>query len=98
MQIHLYNAALVRMELASSQPVTLKMSTDYPWQGPVAVTAAETDGSTWSLRLRVPDWAESAALTPNGQLDETVALESGYVVSERPWQTGKEVEMEKCIV
>ena len=93
LQIHLYNTAAIRAELISGRPVSLKMSTDYPWQGQVALTVEETDGSTWGLRLRVPDWSQNATVTLNGQLVETPTLESGYVVLERAWQSGDVVEL-----
>jgi DUF1680 family protein len=93
LQIHLYNTAAIRTELASDRPVTLKMSTGYPWQGQVRLAVEETDGATWTLRLRVPDWSQNATATLNGQPIESPPLESGYLVLERPWQTGDVIEL-----
>jgi hypothetical protein len=92
-QIHLYNTAAIRAELASGRPVILNMNTDYPWQGRVTLTIAETDGSTWALRLRIPEWSQNVTLTLNGQLIETPTLESGYAALERAWQPGDAVTL-----
>ncbi len=93
LQIHLYNNAAIRAELGLGRPVTLKMSTDYPWQGRVRLTVEETDASTWGLRLRVPEWSENITLTLNGQSIGTPTLDSGYAVLERAWQAGDVVEL-----
>jgi hypothetical protein len=92
-QIHLYSTAAIRAELASGRPVTLKMSTDYPWQGRVTLTIAETDGSAWKLRLRVPEWSQNVTLTLNEQPVETLTRESGYAALERAWQPGDVVTL-----
>jgi DUF1680 family protein len=87
-QVHLYNTSTVKL---SGQPVALSMQTDYPWQGQVKLTIDETDGSTWQLRLRNPDWCPAAAVAINGQMVEKPVSEAGYLVLERAWQPGDTV-------
>ncbi|MBI1879878.1 MAG: glycoside hydrolase family 127 protein [Chloroflexi bacterium] len=93
LQIHLYNSALIATELASGRPLVLALKTDYPWQGQAQVTLQETDGSTWSLRLRVPGWCSNLQVTLNGQLVERPTLEADYLLLERAWQPGDVVEL-----
>jgi DUF1680 family protein len=87
-QVHLYNTSTVKL---SGQPVALSIQTDYPWQGEVRLTIDETDGSTWQLRLRNPDWCPAAAVAINGQMVEKPVSEAGYLVLERAWQPGDTV-------
>jgi DUF1680 family protein len=69
------------------------MRIDYPWQGQVKLTIPETAGSTWQLRLRVPGWCPNAQVRLNGQPVEQPRLEAGYLLLERVWQPGDEVEL-----
>ncbi len=93
LQVHLYNTATIHAKLESGKPVVLSMQTDYPWQGQVKFSVEEADGSTWPLRLRVPEWSQNATVTVNGRPVENAAVVSGYVVLERAWQPGDVVEL-----
>ncbi len=50
------------------------------------------EAGAWALRLRVPEWAGSLAVTINGAA-ASFADENGYVVLQRDWQAGDRVEM-----
>jgi DUF1680 family protein len=73
------------------------MDTNYPWYGCVKLTIEETDGSTWSLRLRLPDWCQESQITLNGQPIDNLIIESGYALLERAWQAGDMIELELTI-
>ena len=93
LQVHLYNTGTARLTLNSGQQVVLSMRTDYPWQGEVALSIDETDGSIWQLRLRKPDWCPAASAAINGETLENPAFESGYLILERAWQPGDRVAL-----
>ncbi len=93
LQIHLYNPATIRTELASGRPVALSMHANYPWQGQVKLSLEEADHSTWQLRLRVPGWCANAQVSLNGQTVKQALFEAGYLVLERAWQPGDTVEL-----
>jgi uncharacterized protein len=93
LQIHLYNNAAIHADLGPGRAMVLNMQTDYPWQGLVAFSIEETDGLPWTLRLRVPEWGQSAIVTINGQIIEKPTIETGYAVLERAWQAGDVVEL-----
>ena len=42
------------------------MTTDYPWDGTVAIRVSGAPAGRWELALRVPHWAEQPTLTVNG--------------------------------
>jgi DUF1680 family protein len=93
LQIHMYNTAMIHASLASGRPLAVSMQTDYPWQGQVRLVVQDTDGSTWTLRLRQPDWCSDATVALNGQPVENPIIESGYMALKRAWQPGDVVEL-----
>lgn len=94
LQVHMYNTGSVNLVLNSGQPVIVSMQTNYPWQGQVQLSIEKTDGSTWQLRLRQPDWCPEATVTINGQPVENPTRETGYIVLERAWHPGDVVELD----
>ncbi|MCC6166585.1 MAG: glycoside hydrolase family 127 protein [Caldilineaceae bacterium] len=90
-QIHQYTTAKLTPEF-EGRKVGLEMETDYPWSGEVKLTVGATDGLPWELRLRIPNWAESAKPAVNGT---PLAVEpgTGYAVVNRAWQPGDTVTL-----
>jgi len=93
-QIHLYNTATIRAEPSIGRPIALNMQTDYPWQGRVQIGIQGADGSTWQLRLRVPEWCSQVIATINGQPIDIPRVEAGYLVVERAWQLGDVISLQ----
>jgi hypothetical protein len=87
-QIHQYFAGTI-----ATSDIELRIETEYPWQGSVAVTVVRTGDAPWTLSLRVPGWSAATALVCNG---ETVGVgaERGYVPMRRTWLAGDRVELE----
>ena len=89
--------------------VTLTQSTDYPWQGDIRVAVAPAHPATFTLRLRVPEWAQGKPVPSDlyGYDDNTSAAwtvkvggkviqaapEKGYVAITREWRSGDTVEL-----
>ncbi|MGW3419762.1 glycoside hydrolase family 127 protein [Streptomyces phaeochromogenes] len=72
--------------------VAVRVDTDYPWQGRIAVTVDETVPGEWTLSLRVPQWCERYTL----EIDATPAEqeqvpEDGWLRIRRAWQSGDTV-------
>jgi DUF1680 family protein len=93
-QIHQYMDATVRAG-SEHNPRTLRLETDYPWDGRVKITVAETGGDSWRLSLRVPAWCEEAGarLSVNGQPTGPVRPAS-YAEIDRAWSPGDVVELD----
>ena len=70
----LYGANDARFTLKNGAAFTLKQETDYPFGGRIAFAVSESNGLPFTLHLRVPAWAENAAVTVNG---ETKPLNAG---------------------
>lgn len=92
--VHLYVQSEARVTLAG-QPVILRQTTDYPWQGRVALLLDLPTPTRFSLRLRLPGWSPGATLAVNGaSLDLAGRVERGYIVIDREWRAGDEVVLD----
>lgn len=90
--LHLFAAGSVRVRVPGGT-ATLRVETNYPWDGDIVITVADTPPEPWTLRVRVPAWAgdgaagEGITLTVNG---ESVAspVAGTYAALHRPWTPG----------
>jgi uncharacterized protein len=88
-QVHQYVAGQVE-----AGGVTLRMETDYPWDGGVRITIEAAPGDAWTLALRVPGWCPGARVRVAGREAEAAAGPDGYLRLERAWRRGDLVEVE----
>ena len=58
----LYGANTARFQLKNGAAFTLNQETGYPFDGKITFTVEESNGVPFTLRLRVPAWAEGARL------------------------------------
>lgn len=86
--MHLYMDNHVSVSV-QNRPVSLDVTTGYPYDGRVFVTASAGD---YSLCLRIPGWSRRFSVRVN---DEAVpyAMEQGYAVLSREWLDGDRVEL-----
>lgn len=66
----------------------LRVATGYPADGTVRVAVEETDGSAWTLAVRIPAWCAD----PSATLDGTplaVAPRDGFLRVRRAWRAGE---------
>ena len=91
-QIHQYAPAALRAALPSGQDAALRMESDF-WHGCAKLSVDESDGSAWTLRLRIPAWAKGWTLQVNGAPQQPT-LEQGYAPIERAWAAGDVVELD----
>jgi DUF1680 family protein len=71
---------------ASGTVGPLRIATDYPWHGRVEIEV--TEAGEWTLSLRIPAWAEGAAV------DGEPAPAGGYARVHRSWSPGDTVTLE----
>jgi len=77
-QIQLYAASNIQAAV-NDHPITLRIDTNYPWDGKVLVKVEETPAEEWALSLRIPEWCTQFDLHVNGKVAE-VDRGSGYAV------------------
>ncbi len=97
MQIHQYAAAAVSTEIPEAGAVSLKMETNYPWEGLIRITVVDPGNGNWRLKLRIPDWCATPHVQLNGQPAEALPQE-GYLLLTRRWQAGDVLTLELPMV
>jgi hypothetical protein len=92
-QLHQYIPAKIHVEHFDGFQLSIRIQTDYPWDGRVKVIIDETGPSPWRLRLRVPGWCTAASLQVNGQLLNDSLFGSTYADVKRVWRAGDVIEL-----
>ncbi len=86
--IHLYIAGRAQTAVDGVN-VTLRQTTQYPWQGAIELAVDPERDVEFALRLRVPAWCRSAHLQINGaKVDVGPLMDRGYAHIRRRWRKG----------
>ena len=91
--VHFYDACGAELELEDGTPVQLQVETGYPWQEDVRITLNPPASADFTLRLRIPAWAEGATLLVNGEPAAENPKAGDYLAVQRSWQPGASVEL-----
>ncbi|HEY4080844.1 MAG TPA: beta-L-arabinofuranosidase domain-containing protein [Burkholderiaceae bacterium] len=94
--VQLYGPSSVQAQLPGAGKVELVQETRYPFDGLIKlrVTSVERVGASFAMRLRIPAWADGAALKLNGEAQPMLALHPGTNVQlERNWREGDEITL-----
>ncbi|ACI56884.1 protein of unknown function DUF1680 [Rhizobium leguminosarum bv. trifolii WSM2304] len=92
--VHLYGESTARLKLANGAEVELQQTTNYPWDGAVTFATRLKAPAKFALSLRIPDWAEGATLSVNGEmLDLAANIRDGYARIDRQWTDGDRVAL-----
>ncbi|HEY0199340.1 MAG TPA: beta-L-arabinofuranosidase domain-containing protein [Rhodanobacter sp.] len=89
--VHIYGPGESIFTLSEAGDVRIAQHTAYPYPDDIRLRISVERAARFALKLRIPTWAEGAALTIGGE-DACVATVPGqYAVIERVWQDGDEV-------
>lgn len=91
--VNLYGGSALSTALPGGGALALRQDTDYPWDGRIAVTLEKVPGREFSVRLRIPAWAEDAALALNGKPWAEAPVPGRYLEVRRVWSPGDRVEL-----
>jgi len=92
--VHLYGDSTARLDLGKGE-VTLTQTTNYPWDGAIAIGVEVATPSRFTLHLRIPAFAASASLKINGEaVDLDSITHQGYAAIEREWRSGDRIELD----
>jgi DUF1680 family protein len=92
--IHLYGGNTLQTKLPNGATIALTQQTDYPWGGRVKITVTLAPPKPLALRLRIPGWAERAAIKVNGQAVAVAAKPGTYAQLARSWSPGDVIELD----
>jgi len=85
---HLYGASMGSVTLPEGQTVAWEQRAGYPWEGEIEIRIADAPRNPIALCLRIPGWAQDAALTLNGAPADTALCAGQYARIERVWKQG----------
>lgn len=71
----------------------LTQTTHYPWDGTMRFDIDPASPATFTLKLRMPGWAENPEVRVNDHLTEGLTIENGYITLSRQWQEGDHVTL-----
>ena len=91
--INLYGSNRLSTTLGG-HPLKLSQQTNYPWDGRVQITIDECPATEFSLKLRIPGWADEATIQVNGSAASAKAKPGTYAELRRIWKAGDVVELQ----
>jgi DUF1680 family protein len=91
--VHLYGASTLTTDLPGGPRLTLTQDTDYPWDGRVRLTVGLDRPAAFAVRLRVPGWADGAAVAVNGTPAATRPVPGSYFELRRTWAANDVIEL-----
>jgi len=106
--VNLYISNQAKLSVSKTN-VTIKQQTDFPWNGNIAVTIEPEKKTSFTLKLRIPGWAQNIVVPGNlytylnrGEEKITLTLNGkeveytinkGYAEIAREWTKGDVVEL-----
>lgn len=87
-----YAPCSVRATVAGDVPVQLNVTTEYPYREQVRIDLQPQRAARFPLLLRIPAWAEGAAVRVNGK-SVPAASAGSFVTVDRTWRKGDRVEI-----
>ena len=91
--VHLYGSSRLDTQLPDGGAIELTQTTDYPWDGRVTIRMEKAPEKETALRLRIPSWTETAAVTCNGKPVAGTFSPGSYGEIRRQWSSGDTVEL-----
>jgi uncharacterized protein len=91
--INLYGGSKLSTTIGGHS-LKLSQQTNYPWDGRVQVTIVESPPIEFSLKLRIPGWADKATLQINGSAANLPAKPGSYAELSRNWKAGDVAELQ----
>ena len=91
--IHQYSENVAYFEL-SGQPISLSVSTAYPWDERIDIRLQPEAGKDFALHLRIPGWCRRWQLEVNGIAADDFSVENGYITVERLWQPDDKLSLQ----
>lgn len=86
-----YAPCRVRTSVADDVPIVVRTETEYPFEDEVRITLEPARPVEFDLRLRIPAWAENAAVTVNGKACEAEPRPGAFFTIHHRWSSGDRI-------
>jgi hypothetical protein len=91
--VNLYAPSTVTWTSTSGR-LGLRQITEYPYDSVIRLDVSASRPETFSVFLRIPQWAEEASLTFNGARDSRKIQPGTFAEIRREWKNGDRIELE----
>ena len=92
--VNLYGGSSLETELANGGKIKLSQQADYPWNGRVRIKIEACGKKEFSLKLRIPGWANGASVRVNDSSADFSPSSESYFEIKRVWQAGDFVDLD----
>jgi uncharacterized protein len=92
--VNLYAPAEARLSVGKDVPLVVKQETDYPNSGRIRLLVDPARPVRFPLQLRIPAWAQGAAVAVNGKALEDAVKAGRFYELSRKWSPGDEVTLD----
>ncbi len=90
--VHLYDNSRLDWHLENGTGLKIVQTTNYPWDGGIAIAISAARPSEFTLHLRIPGWCDHAEVALNGE--NIAGVTPGrYLPIRRNWSGGEIVRM-----
>jgi hypothetical protein len=91
--VNLYIPSTLRWTQGAAQ-VSLTQKSKYPFDSLVQFEVTTSKKTEFTVNLRVPAWAEGAAVAVNGKRQGTAVIPGKFVTIRRQWKAGDRIELD----
>jgi DUF1680 family protein len=91
--VHLYDNNQVDWKLEDGMPLTVSMTTKYPWEGAVEMKVSPKQAKEFTLFLRIPAWSLKNEVVVNGEAWRGAVKPGAYLALKRTWKAGDTVRL-----
>jgi DUF1680 family protein len=92
--VNLYGSNTLETKLPGGENIKLEQETDYPWNGHVRIKILKCDEKEFSLKLRIPGWAQGATVQINDAPSDSSPKSQSYFEIHRQWHPGDVVDLD----
>ncbi|MFC1996158.1 glycoside hydrolase family 127 protein [Chloroflexota bacterium] len=91
--VNLYSGSIVEKTLEDGSALKLEMETEYPWEGQVLLNVIEAPASTFTIYLRIPEWANGTMVKINGTPYDGEVSPGNYLALTQVWSAGDQIQV-----
>jgi DUF1680 family protein len=92
--VNLYGGSSLDTDLSNGEKVRIEQETDYPWNGRVRIKILDCGKKEFSLKLRIPGWAQDATVHINDAPVAGSPQSQSYFEIHRQWHPGDFVDLD----
>lgn len=90
----LYAPSQVKAKVGQGDEISITEDTSYPFGDSIDFTVWTVQPVRFPLYLRIPEWSKNASVLVNGKKENLSLLPSYYLVLERIWKNGDQVQLD----